>query len=491
MIFESTEKFLQGHNILFGDLPEAIKLASISDKIKFEIAQVEKFGFFGGSNNFNAFYPSLTAEDLKPKSEDYVTPIFRALSETRVRPYFPVNFGKNDVLKPSMNKLVGQTVYPNHESEVGNQLGVVTDVVWQESQSLTKDGKKIIIPAGINTQLKIDGKSNPKIARGLTADPPEIHSTSVTVQFAWEQSHPELTRDEFFHKVGTYDAKGSLIERYATKILAYHEISFVSHGADPYAQMIKDGKIINPEFADGQSFSVDKANKKSYHFFDYKDLFEEAESFSAHRAIPDNPKDNQNPNKMNDELKQILEALGVAIPVAPNEIKFSEVLTSVKGIKTAADSVAELTSTTDKLKVAETLVNTLNGTVVTLTQERNTARTELADAIGDIRNEVTRLYSLAVEKPETSMTELISKADSKACKAFKETFSKQAEEKFKGSCQDCGSENVSRMSSKKEEDPETGKGKFKIKTDAEIAEEYVSATRGGASFVHGADPVKK
>ena len=90
-----------------------------------------------------------------------------------------------DVLKKSMQMLIGQTINIDHEIAVGNAIGAVSEVFWQPAYK-TKSG--IEVPAGINAVLKIDGKSNPRIARGVMMDPPSIHSNSVTVRFKWEPS---------------------------------------------------------------------------------------------------------------------------------------------------------------------------------------------------------------------------------------------------------------------------------------------------------------
>src|SRR5690606_30627173 len=177
----------------------------------------------------------------------------------------PIDFGKNiEVLQKSMSLLVGQTVNADHETMIGNALGAVRDVQWQESY--VSAGKKV--PAGFNAELRIDGKSNPRIARAINSDPPSIHSTSVTVEFEWEQSHPKLPAHEFWSKLGTLDEKGQLIRRIVTGIRRYHEISLVSHGADPYAQLIKkDGKIHNPKFAHITYNSDEEAKRGGAYFF--------------------------------------------------------------------------------------------------------------------------------------------------------------------------------------------------------------------------------
>lgn len=109
----------------------------------------------------------------------------------------PTDFSKNGVLKASMKLMLGQTVNCDHETSIGNAIGSVSQVMWQEGYT---DGK-FKIPAGINGVLKIDGKSNPRIARGILMEPPSIHSNSVTVQFRWDKSHPELDNNEFWENL--------------------------------------------------------------------------------------------------------------------------------------------------------------------------------------------------------------------------------------------------------------------------------------------------
>lgn len=470
MKYQDTEQFFNGHNMLLGDIPEKVSLKAICDKLKFQKSEIDKFGLFGTAIDFNTYYPDVKVEDLKPKKEDYAYPVFRALSETRVRPYFPVNFSKNGVLQQSQKKLVGQTVYANHEAGVGNGLGTVYEASWQESQDV--DG--FLVPAGINTVLQLDGKKSPGIVRGIQADPPEIHSTSVTVQFEWEQSHVNLTRDDFYRLVGTLDAQGNMIERMATNIIAYHEISLVSHGADPYAQQIKDGKIINPSYADTQKFS--KEQKPSiYHFFDFKNL--ETETLSAEqfkKAIPEPSIIEQNDNKMNEALKKILEVLGKdATAFKPEDsTEVDALVASITSLKANKDKVESLTADLATSTAEVTRLKTENGT---LEGFKVSAETALTDA----RNEATRLYNLTLESPEQSMLDLISKADYTGAKTFIASFQKTVEASLGGG------------RSSKHEGSEEGAGKedtapFKEKkSDEDVMASFLQTTQGGSEAIHG------
>lgn len=102
---------------------------------------------WGGDIDYNTYYPNLDKSELTPKDEEFIEPMFRLLSETIVsKNWNPTDFGQNGVLKASMKLLLGQTVNCDHETNIGNAIGAVSQVMWQESY---KDGS-FTIPAGIN-----------------------------------------------------------------------------------------------------------------------------------------------------------------------------------------------------------------------------------------------------------------------------------------------------------------------------------------------------
>ena len=157
MKFKNTEKvkLIAGHAIILGHRPESLSGVMMSDKLEKEGQEFSKFGLFDSSSpNYTNYYPEVTAEDLHPKEEEFIEPIFRLLSNVTVHSRFnPIHFPV-EVLKKSMYKLIGQTINVDHETAVGNAIGTVKNVEWQNAY--TKDGVKV--PAGINGILKIDGK---------------------------------------------------------------------------------------------------------------------------------------------------------------------------------------------------------------------------------------------------------------------------------------------------------------------------------------------
>lgn len=453
MIREDVITLGAGHSMILGNLPSSIKLESFSDNfLKNKPAEsFNSFGWFGSDIDYNTYYPDVTPEQFTPKDEEFIEPVFRMLSAGIVaRNWSPTDFSKEGVLKNSMNLLVGQTVNCDHETNIGNAIGSVKEVYWQEAYSIKKDGKTFMVPAGINAKLRIDGKANPRIARGIMMDPPSIHSNSVTVRFQWEKSHPEMEDRDFWYKLGEIDKDGRLICKVATKILSYHETSLVSHGADPFAQKIdSNGKIINPEYANNanQSFS-DKPKKRMYFFADYKNLGNEE---VLHNTMVFNYEQNnelKKPNHMNDELRIFIESLfgdGMLSLSEGKEKNQAGVLACIKEL------VASKTNLTDEVTSLKENNTKLEGEVTSLKAEieKNKPLVEIGTQhLSDVRSEVTSDYKKLMDKDaDESMITLIANADLTTLASLGKSYKVQLEQKFPMVCEKCGSHSVSRASS--------------------------------------------
>lgn len=436
----STETFRSGHSLIMGNRPLIAEEKGLMDIQKHleekSDHKLESFGFWDTSSpNFNTYYPDVTPEDLAPKDEDYVYPMYRALSEVLVRPFAPIDFGIGTVLKDSMHLLVGQAVYPNHEMVSGDELGTILKAEWQAAKKVKlESGETLNVPAGINVTLKIDGKANPKQARGMMADPPSVHSVSVTVQFEWEPSHPQMDRGDFMSKLGTYDENGKLIKRNVTKVISFQEISTVPHGADPFAQRIdSNGNIVNPDHA-AAVYSFSAAGDKEYANiengdklvlpFDFKTLT--AESLSADTTIPKN-NNTQTEKPKNNILMDINFLKGFLGQDAEN-LSDEEIVAKAKemlmGSKTNLEELARL----------KTVEENLTSEVADLKEKLTAAegfQATAEDATTHLRNEATRLATLSNDGTiEESMTSLIAAADYKGLQALVAQFSKSVKEKF-------------------------------------------------------------
>lgn len=462
----------QGHTIMAGYIPEAVGAQTFSEnyyKWKNPTPDtIAQFGFWGGDIDYNTYYPNLDKSELTPKDEEFIEPMFRLLSETIVsKNWNPTDFGQNGVLKASMKMLLGQTVNCDHETNIGNAIGAVSQVMWQEAY---KDGS-FTIPGGINGILKIDGKANPRIARGILMEPPSIHSNSVTVQFKWDKSHPSMEESEFYQKLGTYDSKGEMVRRIVTEVVRYMETSLVSHGADSFAQKIgSDGKIINPTFAKRtwssyEEYRDDKS--KQYFFTDYKSDFSSFQekddtqgSFNDNQEGDEKSKTNNKEN-MNEELQKFLESLFGKDMLTLGEGQEMSQEAAVSLIQNLVSSRNELQTsvdnlTTEKNSLTEQVTN-LNAQVANLTEMATVGKNHIAslreNAVGTYKKlmgenaDETIVTMLNAET--TGITTLIS---------LTKDYQARLEEKFPLTCAKCGSKDVNRASSvsETEEEGKTG-----------------------------------
>ena len=453
----------QGHTIMAGYIPEAVGAKAFSENYyKWKNPtpdSIAQFGFWGGDIDYNTYYPNLDKSELTPKDEEFIEPMFRLLSETIVsKNWNPTDFGQNGVLKASMKMLLGQTVNCDHETNIGNAIGAVSQVMWQESY---KDGS-FTIPAGINGILKIDGKANPRIARGILMEPPSIHSNSVTVQFKWDKSHPQMEDNEFYQKLGTYDSKGVMVRRIVTEIVRYLETSLVSHGADSFAQKIgSDGKIINPTFAKRtwasyEEYRDDKS--KQYFFTDYKSDLSSFQENDTRDSFNDNDaKDNHsNENNMN-EFEKFLESLfgdNILTLEEGKEMNQETVVACIQNLvssrNTLQTSVDNLT--TEKTSLTEQISN-LNAEVANLKEMATVGKNHIAS----LRENAVETYKklMGENADETIVTMLNAETTGiTTLVSLTKDYQARLEEKFPLTCSKCGSKDVNRASSIAEDDTE-------------------------------------
>lgn len=449
-----------GHSIMMGHVPEVMSNEEGMSKLVQNFfawngtsqQSIQSFGFWGDID-YNTYYPDLKLEDLTPKDEEFIEPLFRLLSATIVsKNYNPTDFSSPGVLKASMQYLLGQTVNCDHETNIGNAIGSVSKVVWQEEY---KDGN-FVIPAGINGILKIDGKANPRIARGILMDPPSIHSNSVTVQFRWDKSHPEMDDNTFYNMLGTYDEKGNMVRRMVTEVIRYMETSLVSHGADMFAQKIGgDGKIINPEYAkrtwNSYSEYVNDASR-SFCFIDNKSYnFEGDDTQPGFNENQDSNESNKS-NNMNQELKEFLEKLFGKDMLTLGEGKEA---TQEEAIALIQSMVADVDSLNEQKTNLETEKATLSEKVTNLEAEITSLK-EMAD-LG--KSYVTKLREDAVAAYKKIQGEKFDEKDPVftmlnaettpliTLRGLKESYEQRLEELFPMKCSHCGSTDFSRASS--------------------------------------------
>lgn len=495
MAFLDTIKLAFHNNLIIGNSSNDLKMETISDKALKDAEAgvemgIESFGLFDSNqSNYNTYYPDLKVEDLQPKDNEFIQPVFRALSEVIVHKNFnPVDFGVGNILKKSLSLLKGQTINADHETAIGNALGAVVDTFWEQSYK-TKNG--VLVPAGINAKLKIDGKSHPRIARAVMMDPPAIHSTSVTVQFMWDKSH-DLPADEFFSKLGTMDKDGKMVRRIATQVKKYNEISLVSHGADPFAQKIgSDGKeIVNPQYAN-ITYNAEQKKAQKYFSFDFKsDLIQNSEN----NTIPEETNNDTSTSKLKD-MNPFLIALSALIGVEVDAENPDQAVIQNAITKLVADKAALTTS--------ETELKAENERLIAIETKYNADSAALAEAVllkefkdkqtTSLRAEVTRLYSaVAGDKAQAPITDLIKNANFETLSALNLQYTAQLEEKMPMSCKKCGSTEVNRATAAQlEEDNNTNNAPKDNESVARNLQHRKQRASGALSNFHGQDATKK
>lgn len=450
-----------GHSVMANHLPVSIPLQSFSENyFKSTKVDTEKYGLFGANTDYNTYYPNVTKEDLNPKDSEFIEPVFRLLSNCIVaKDYNPTEFPE-EVLKASMNLLVGQTVNCDHETEIGNAIGSVKSVSWQDSY---KADNGVVIPGGINGVLKIDAKANPRIARGILMDPPSIHSNSVTVMFEWEKSH-NMSDAEFREKFNTKLDDGSLVRRIAKKIIAYRETSLVSHGADPFAQIIANGKINNPDYAGARYYSYADVQpmdldtlKTKISYYDFKGLHQVDTMHNTSKFINEGNQNPQNNNNMN-EVEKFLEQLFGQDMLSLAEGSTPTVELALSQIKYI---ISENQSLSEAKTKAEGEVTSLKEEVDSLkeTIKLNEKMVSLGEAhLKDVREATIASYKKTVDEDKVDANILsLLEADTtnvETLLSLKATYDAQVEEKFPLHCADCGSKNVNRASSMANTDTE-------------------------------------
>ena len=445
--------------------PQEVLVSFISER-EITNGEIASFGLWGSaSNDFNKFYPDLKVEDLQPKEEDFIEPVYRLLSNCIVaKNRLPTEFPAN-VLKESMQLLVGQSVYPDHDDDVVNAVGAVKSVFWEEQR--TQDG--VLIPAGINGILKIDAKSNPRVARGIMMDPPSIHSNSVTVVFAWKPSHEFENIYDFYNKLGQLHADGTMVRRIVTKIESYLETSLVSHGADPYAQIIKNGKLNNAIYANRRyhGISQNKENNNEVNlnevqervsYIDFKNLSKLSASettislsdeFQNHNTTEtiDVKTNNQNYNNM--KLIELLTPLILALGLQVDALSMKE--DDEQSIKQGIQKLIEkINLSSTNFKELERKYNSMKEVI-----ELKDVKTIVEigkQHLADVREQTLTSYKKLFDdesKQDPNIIALISNESTglQTLVSLKASYEQSLEEKFPLHCSKCNSTEITRTSS--------------------------------------------
>lgn len=447
--FNKDEVFRSSINLgMSGINMPVISPEEIKNKFGVEGKALEQFGWFGGSNNANTFYPGLDVpEELMPKPEDFIRVPFRLLSATVVGAgtWKATDFSNIDLLKASASKLTKKPIYYDHDTDLLNWVGIVESTTWEDAKG--------DVPGGINALLAIDAKTNPKIARGVLIG--AIFSNSVTVEFDWIPSHSFNDAYEFENHCGTISAKdGKMIRRIVTNIYDYYETSLVWLGADPYAKLIdENGDLVNVD--ESSTYKLEKETAKNQ--------YEKDKRFSIGLSLDKNilslnkqqSKQQINFVEMKKELLIMLTSLlGLQEGTELTKEHLSKLSIKTEGDPTPDPTLAKLSAIDDEGNPLESLPSIeKEGTHLIVAKDTfEKFKTEAAkvtqleadakigrDSIQAKRDEVKRLYGLSVgENSDDSVLSLIDSAKPEQLDGLMKQYAKGATGKFTATCKKCG-----------------------------------------------------
>jgi len=336
----------------------------------------------GSADSIN---PGLTFNDVAPQETDYVFPKFRALSAVLIPGYF-IDFSQGTVLKDSMPLLEEQTLYCDHVYwRTREWVGAVNQVVWDDKPD--KAGAP-----GINTEMKVDWRKAPDIARGLLMKPPAVKAVSCTVDFTWDASHPDLLEKRIFWQSLGEEIEGEIVRMIVTKILDYYEVSFVYKGANPGSNGLLPDEDEESEFSAGGKPAKLSSRKPPLSLIEDKEI---------------------------------------------KKVKLTAEQKKKYGLEAHAGD-----------DVADTIVLAAVDSAFSSFESRLASATAIVDSE---RAEVLRLATLAEAdqdgKLPTVLSDMISKADGSQLPGIKTLYQSKAEAKFTKTCQKCGSTDIATRSS--------------------------------------------
>lgn len=336
------------------------------------------------------------------KKGSFVYVPFRALSATTIPGRFIDFSTAKKSLKETAGRLLHQSVLKDHEMSVDVSVGKVVESKYSSGSEN--------IPAGVDVLLRLDEELDALLVRRVVTG--VVHSASVTVNFDWEPSHPELMESgDFFMKLGEVVNKKQ-VKILVKEIKQYFEISMVWQGADPYA---KQKRSDVPDMSTSQSLSLSNDNKLEVSEMNIKEV-----------------------------LKKVF---GKDVTAEGFEEALAEHVDSQKAL------------VEEKLKLSNEKVQSLNAKTLELEKKVSSLETDNASLksqaevgatyLEKIREEMISAYkkSRGEDPSEALLTMFKSQTDAKVILEMTASYEENLEKKYPLKCHNCNSTNVSRRSS--------------------------------------------
>ena len=280
-------------------------------------------------------------------------------------------------------------VVRDHSFSIEDRIGVVRNAHWsstlQSDAGQSSEEDSLPLP-GIDAELHINWKLAGDVVRRLLHDPPLLDSCSVSLGFNWEKSHPDLDNNLFWRQLGE-EVNGSAVRIIVSEILTVEHVGLVYAGADPTAR-----RTIKPSHDLEKSAITACLSSKSTK----KILATGGDAYMEETTVTitaDSP---------------ILALLGVNEPDL-------------------------------------TLIEQRAGDLKRLAELGQDALTELRQEVEDL---IVQLDGVAETDPSRGLLKVVHEADMATLKALKTEYQQRLDSMMPLHCQNCGSEQVSRRSSK-------------------------------------------
>lgn len=467
-----------------------------------------QFGWMGNEPNF---YEGVSANDAVPKPEDYIEVPFRLISATTVGAgtWKATDFSNAELLKNSRGFLEGKGVYKDHETDVNNWVGIIKQVKWTESFTQS-DGTLVPagIDGLLAIDTKVDIKLARGIMAGaiysnsvtvefewimshefssesdffnsigkMGADGKMVRRVVTKILNYHETSLVWLGADPFAKSI---NPDGSLKNIDISNVLSYAK-----------SKLGEDKVTFETEPEEKKTFYT---NSKNYEInFGIDENVLSLAKDTGKKTIINNSKD------MNKHLLMLLNATvnkhGLQLAKKPEEMTDDEAVAFLQGLTPlSATDTARLAKLSKVEGAAIAFLKTSDPTATTVDMEaflkdnsfvKNTELQTLQEAskfVGDFKtafeakegdkletilssakenaaigvqslvakqNEVVRLYELNVgkENADPKVIDMYKKADNATIDGLLKQFTKGVAEKFKATCKDCNSHNISLQSS--------------------------------------------
>lgn len=340
-------------------------------------------------------------EDLKPRDGDLVAFPFRLLSAAYLGSGgYHLDFTRPGMLEnalplflepeaPGSRRDSSLVVVRDHSENIDDRLGLATEVRFSAA-----DPDRGLAEPGIDADLLINWKLAGDVVRRLLHKPPLVEACSVSLGFNWEKSHPQLEDWQFWMRLGE-EIDGAPVRVVVTEIISVEHVGLVYAGADPSARR------------------QDQPTE---------DLEPAAPGDGRVAIVPENV-----------ALTANLAASTAATAPNPQE----------GGVTLRADSpVWQL------LQVTAPDRGQLETKTAELVVWADLGRTALEELRSDVRKLIIRLDGAYEQSYSQGLLEVVAEANAPTLKALRHEYQRRLETLIPLVCQECGSNQVSRHSSR-------------------------------------------